>query len=149
MHGFKIERLAMQYRQSSIALKLPGKHRGVIFIVAQCFAFRGLMFFAKMRAGRFVALQCVDTHQLGEFQEICNTSGTFQGLIEIIAVTRHSYLAPELFAKFGDFFECLAQSLFVPRHSAFLPEKQAKLPMERIDRTSAVDVEEFLDSGTN
>src|SRR5207248_8085708 len=129
-------------------LKFPGKHRGVIFIVAQCFAFRGLMFFAKMRAGRFVALQCVDTHQLGEFQEIGNTSGTFQRLIEIIALTRHSYLVPELFAKFGNFFERLAQSLFVTRHSAFVPEKQAKLPMERIDRTSAVDVEEFLDSGT-
>src|SRR5436305_13304977 len=149
MHGFKIERLAMQYRQSSIALKFPGKHRGVIFIVAQCFAFRGLMFFAKMRAGRFVALQCVDTHQLGEFQEIGNTSGTFQRLIEIIALTRHSYLVPELFAKYGNFFERLAQTLFMTRHSAFVPEKQAKLPMERIDRTSHVDVEEFLDDSPN
>src|SRR2546430_3019179 len=149
MHGFKIERLAMQYRRFSIDLKFPGKHRGVIFIVAQCFAFRGLVFFAKMRATGFIALQCIDTHQLGEFQKIGNTSGTFQRLIEIIAVPRHTYLVPELFAKFGNFFERLAQSLFVTRHSAFVPEKQAKLPMERIDRTSALDVEQFLDSGTN
>ena len=103
----------MQFRRLPIALKFPGKNRGVVFIVAQGFAFRGLVFFAKMSATGFVALQCVDTHQLGEFQEIGNTSGTFQRLIEIIAVPRHSYLVPELFAKFGDFFERLPQSLFL------------------------------------
>src|SRR5947208_14835029 len=73
----------------------------------------------------------------------------FPRLSEIIAVPRHSFLVPELFAKFGNFFERFAQSLFATRHSAFVPEKQAKLPMERIDRTSALDVEQFLDSGTN
>src|SRR6266511_151071 len=103
------------------------------------------MFFPEMRTGRFVTLQCVDTHQLGEFQKIGNASGTFQGLIEVIAVPRHSYLVPELFSQFGDFFERFAQPLFVTRHPAFVPEKQAKLAMERIDRTSAIYGEEFFD----
>jgi hypothetical protein len=61
------------------------------------------MFFPKMRAGGFVALECINTHQLGEFQEIGNASGAFQGLIEIVAVARDSNLVPELFSQLRDF----------------------------------------------
>src|SRR5882757_1363412 len=98
------------------------------------------MFFAKMRASGFVALECINAHQFGEFQEIGNASGAFQGLIKIIAVARDSNLVPELFSQLGDFFERLTQSFFVTRHPAFVPKKQANLAMERVDRASAVDV---------
>jgi hypothetical protein len=37
-----------------------------------------LMFLAEMRSGRFVALQRVNTHQLGEFEEIRDAAGAFQ-----------------------------------------------------------------------
>src|SRR6266550_6519727 len=134
----------MQYGWLSIALKFPRKHSGVIFVVAQRFAFRCLMFLAKMCAGRFVALECVDAHQLGEFHEIGNASSTFQGLIEIIAFAGHACLVPELFSQFRDFFKRLAQSLFVTQHSAFVPENQTQFAMERVNGTSAVDVEELL-----
>src|SRR5947208_14947116 len=134
----------MQYGRLSIALKFPGKHGCVIFVVAQRFAFWCLMFLAKMCAGRFVALECVDAHQLGEFQEIGNASSTFQGLIEIVALPGHACLAPELVSQFGDFFKRFAQSLFVTQHSAFVPENQTQFAMERVNGTSAVDVEELL-----
>ena len=107
------------------------------------------MFFAEMCACGLVALKRVDTHQLGEFQEIGNASRAFQGLVEVIAVPRHSYLVPELFSQLGNFCKRFTQSLFVTRHSAFVPEKQSKLSMERIDCTSAVDAEEFLNPGAN
>jgi len=52
MHGFEMERLAVQFRRRdlAVALKFPGEHRGQILIVAQRFALRGLMFLAKMSA---------------------------------------------------------------------------------------------------
>src|SRR5947199_9273060 len=80
MHGFKIERLAMQYRRFSIALKFPGKHSGVIFIVAPCFACRGLGCFAKMRAKGVVAIQSLSTHQPGGSVGVGNTTGMLQTL---------------------------------------------------------------------
>ena len=53
MHGFEVKWFAMQFRGGEllVALKLPRKHRGVIFVVAERFAVWRLMFFAKMRAG--------------------------------------------------------------------------------------------------
>jgi hypothetical protein len=34
MHCFEIQGLAMQYRRLSMALKFPGKHGGVVFVIA-------------------------------------------------------------------------------------------------------------------
>ena len=102
-----------------------------------------------MRAARFVALECVHAHQLGEFEEIGNSSSALQGLVKIFVASRDAYVAPELLSQFGDFLERLTQSFFVARHPAFGPEKETKLAMERIDRTAAIDLKEFLDPGTN
>src|SRR5581483_3716584 len=58
VHGVEMQRLPMQFRRrdrSVASLKFPGKHRSKVVIVAQCFAFGGLMFLAKMRAAGFVA----------------------------------------------------------------------------------------------
>src|SRR5437867_9412619 len=98
-----------------------------------------------MRSGRFVALKRVQAHQLGEFEEIGDASGTFEGLVKIFFAARNAYVAPELFSQFGNLFERFAQSFLVTRHPAFFPEKKSKLSMERVERTPAVDFEEFLD----
>src|SRR5947208_552286 len=94
---------------------------------------RGLIVFAGMRACGRVEVKRVDTHQLGEFQEIGNASRAFQGLVEVITVPRHSSVVAELCSQFGNFCARFTQSLFMTGHSAFVPEKQAKLSMERID----------------
>ena len=52
--------------------------RGDPDLVAACFALGRLMFLAKMRAGRFVALQRVNAHQLGELEKIRDAPGAFQ-----------------------------------------------------------------------
>ena len=64
MNGFEVKRFAMQLwsRGRGIALEFPREHVGKIVIVAQCFAFRGLMFFAEMCAAGFVTSECVETH---------------------------------------------------------------------------------------
>ena len=51
MHGLEAQRLAMQFRRFSIALKFPREHRRETFVVAERFAIGCLMFLAKMRAG--------------------------------------------------------------------------------------------------
>src|SRR2546421_11069050 len=57
MHGFKIERLAMQYRRVFHPFKISGQQPGGVFLVSQGFAFRGLVFFSEKRATRFLAAQ--------------------------------------------------------------------------------------------
>src|SRR5438477_13060146 len=125
MDGFEMERLAMQLRsrRGGIALKLPGKNRGKVFVVAERFALLGLMFFPKMCAAGFIARQRVETHQFGEFEKIGDASGSFKRLVEIFAPAWDANISPEFFAQVRDFLECFFQSLFVSRHSTFVPEQ--------------------------
>jgi hypothetical protein len=78
MHRFEMQLFAVQFRGLTVALKFPRKHRGMVLVVAECFAIGRLMFLAKMCSGRFVALQRVNAHQLGEFEKICDAPGAFQ-----------------------------------------------------------------------
>jgi hypothetical protein len=50
MHGFEMEGFAMQFGRFTIAFEFPCKHGGVVFVVAQRFSFRSLVFLAKVRA---------------------------------------------------------------------------------------------------
>src|SRR2546430_7840170 len=117
----------------------------MVFVVAECLTVGCLVLLAKMRTGRFVALKRVQAHQLGEFEEIGDASGTFEGLVKIFFAARNAYVAPELFSQFGNLFERFAQSFLVTRLSAFFPKKKSNFSLERIERTPAVDFEKFLD----
>src|SRR5215475_5590846 len=122
----------MQFRRLTFAFKVPREHSCMALVVAKRFAIWRLMFLPEMRTGRFVTLQCVNAHQFGEFEEICNAPGAFQCLVVILLVSRHAHVAPEFGAQFWDFSDCFAQSLFVTRHPAFVPEEKPELAMERI-----------------
>ena len=78
MHGLEMQLFAMQFRRLTVALKFPREHRCMALVVSERFAIGRLMFLAEMRAGRFVALQRVNAHQLGEFEEIRDAPGAFQ-----------------------------------------------------------------------
>src|SRR6266496_1037911 len=78
MHGLEMERFAVQFWYLPLTLKFPREHCCMVFVVAECLAIGCLVFLAKMRSGRFVALKRVQTHQLGEFEEIGDASGTFE-----------------------------------------------------------------------
>src|SRR6266480_5198278 len=149
MYRLEMQRFAMEFRRLPIALKFPRKHSGMVFVVAECLAIGGLMFLAEMPASRFVALERVRTHQLSKFEKIGDAPGAFKGLVKIFVAAQDAHLAPELFSQFGNFFERFAQSFFVARHSAFVPEKQTELSVERIERTRSIDFQEFLDPGAN
>ena len=69
----------MHFRFRGLApLVFPGKDVSEIFVVAQSFAIRCLMFFTKMAAARFVAGERVDAHQLGELEKIGDASGALE-----------------------------------------------------------------------
>ena len=93
----------MQLWRLPVALKFPGEHCCVVFVVAERLAISRLMFLAKMRSGRFVALKRIHAHQLGEFEEIGNASGAFQGLVKIFVAAQDAHIAPELFSQFWNF----------------------------------------------
>src|ERR1700742_5049689 len=80
----ELQRLAVQFRRGhrAVTLVFPGEDVGKLFIVAQSFAVRRLMFLAEMAAARLVAGQRVGAHELGELQEIGDASGAFERLIE-------------------------------------------------------------------
>ena len=58
----EVQLFAMQFRRLTVTLKFPRKHSCMSLVVTLRFAFRRLMFFAKMRARGFVAFQRVDAH---------------------------------------------------------------------------------------
>src|ERR1043166_90422 len=103
----------MQFRTLIIALKFPRQDHGMVLVVTKCFSIGCLMFLAEMCSGRFVTLQRVNAHQLGEFEEIRNAPRALERLVVVFFVSWHTNVAPEFCAQFGDFSERLAQSLFV------------------------------------
>ena len=78
MHRFKMQLFAMQFRRLTVTLKFPREHRCMAFVVSECFAIGRLMFLAEVCSGRFVTLQRVNAHQLGEFEEIRDAPGALQ-----------------------------------------------------------------------
>src|SRR5260370_5532846 len=98
MHGVEMKGFGMQFRRLTVALKFPSKDRGVIFIITQCFPLRGLMFFAKMGAARFVPRERVGAHQLGKLEKISHPSSALERLIKILIVPRDGHFAPKCFS---------------------------------------------------
>ena len=102
----------MQFRRLTFALKFPCEDGGVVLIVAERLALGCLMLLAKMCAGRFVALQRVNAHQLGEFEKISDAPGAFQRLVIIFFVAGDAHVAPKFVAQFWNFLQRFAQSVF-------------------------------------
>ena len=78
MHGFEMQLFAMQLRRLTVTLKFPRKHSCMALVVSERFTIGRLMFLTEMRSSRFVPLQRVNAHQLGEFEEIRDAPGALQ-----------------------------------------------------------------------
>src|SRR6266481_8771363 len=141
MHGLEMQCFAMKFRALTVPLKFPCENGSVAFVVAKRLALGRLMFLAKMGARRFIPLQRIDAHQLGEFEEIRDSPSALQRLVIISFVSRHPHVAPKLFAQFRNSSERFAQSFLVAGHPAFVPKEQAEFAMERIERAPSVDLQ--------
>ena len=139
MHGFEVQRLAMQFRRRDlpIALKFPRENSGEVFVVAHCFALRRLMFFAEMSAAGFVPRERVGAHQLGELQEIGHTSGAFERLIKFFAAAGNfADVSPKSSRNCGIFTQRFAPNRGCVRAiTTFVPKKRPELAVKGIERS--------------
>src|SRR5438477_4272176 len=136
----------MQFWRLAIASEFPREHCCMTFVVAERLAVGRLMLLAKMPTSRFVALERVPAHQLGEFEEIGNAPGAFEGLVKIFVTAQDAHILPEFFSQLRNFLQRFAQTLFVARHSAFLPEEKAEFSVERIKRPGAIHIQQLFNS---
>src|SRR3954469_15932424 len=115
----------MQLRRSdrTVSLKFPGENIGVIFIIAQRFSVRSLVFLPKMASAGFVAGECIGAHELGELQKIGDAPGAFEGLVVFLAGSENPDVPPKLFSQLRNPGKRFAQSGGISRHSAFIPKK--------------------------
>src|SRR3954469_24221728 len=122
--------MQLRRRHRTVALVFPSEDVGKIFVVAQCFAIRGLVFLAEMAAARFIASECVGAHEFGEFEEVGNPAGTLKRLIKRFAFAENTNVGPEFFAQLGNPTERFTEAGFIPRHPAFVPKKEAEFAMK-------------------
>src|SRR5262249_16412050 len=80
------------------AVPLPRPDVHEVFVVTQRLAVFGLVFLAEMTAAAFVALQRVQTHQLGKLQVVGNSSGLLERLVPGLVFAQHTHVLPELLA---------------------------------------------------
>ena len=73
-----LQRFLEQHGLLIVAHIFPATYVHVILVVTCSFAVGGLVLFAEVCAARFVAVQCVDSHHLGDYQEVLQTESLFQ-----------------------------------------------------------------------
>ena len=61
-----------------------------ILVVSLSFPLLGLVLFAKMAAARFVSMDRVVAHQLGELEEVPHPTRLLEGLVEVADSVRRS-----------------------------------------------------------
>src|SRR3954464_6460450 len=106
MHVFKRQRLFVEYRRKTCSSVLPGGDVGEIRIIAERLSFGRLIFLTEVTPARFVTVECIDAHQLGEFEEVSYSSGLLERLVEFFVGPEHTHVLPELFAKCRDQSKC-------------------------------------------
>ena len=108
MHVVEGERLFGESGGAAFSLVAPGGDVGVVLVVAEGFAFGRLILFAEMAAAGFVAVERVEAHQFGEFEEVGDAAGLFEGLVELFVGAEDADVFPELFAQRGDLARALS-----------------------------------------
>ena len=61
--------------------------------------------FAEVCAARFVAVEGVDGHHSGDYQEVFRTQGLLELGVEVVGLAHHAEVGVEFLAYFLDFFE--------------------------------------------
>src|SRR5712691_12496608 len=102
MHGRELERLLVQHRRHPDARELPGGDVAEAGVVALRLTLRRLILLPEVAAARFLAMQGIVAHQLGELEEVRHAARVLERLVEILARAADVYVAPELVAQRAD-----------------------------------------------
>src|SRR5688572_31259049 len=89
----------MEHGRYVFAHILPGCDVREAFIVALGLAVRGLMLLAEVPAAGFLAVQRVETHQLGKLEEVGNAIRFLERLIELRVAAGDRDVLPKLGAN--------------------------------------------------
>src|SRR6266568_7729491 len=92
----------MEHGGLAHARDLPRRHVAEACVVALRLPLGRLILLAEVTTARLLAVERVVTHQLGELEEVRDTTGMLQRLIEILAPTPDIHVAPELLAHGAD-----------------------------------------------
>ena len=117
-----------------------------VFVVALRLAVGGLELGAEMTAAALVALEGVAAHQQSEFEEVVDPAGFLQALVECVAVTEHTQIAPELLVERRYLRERLLEPFGRALHPAVVPHDAAELTVEEVDRARPFDREEPVEA---
>ena len=90
--------------------ELPGRGIREVLVIARGFAVGRLVLLAEMAAAALVALQRVQAHQFGQFEEVGHAARLFERLVQLLARAQHLHVPPELLAQFGNLFQRLLQA---------------------------------------
>src|SRR5436190_8468437 len=103
----------------------------------------------KMPATRFVALQCVETKQLAEFEKVSDATRSLEVLVQVRRFARDLHVFPELFPQFWNELQSFFEALLRARHAALVPHDFTKFAMETRDGAVAIDREKSLRQFSN
>ncbi len=126
---------------------LPGGDVGIVGVIAERFTFGSLKLFTEMAAAGFAAVEGVHAQEFGEFEEVSDAAGLFQGLVELLVGTEDAYIFPEFFAKCGNERESFLEAGFIASHTAIVPDNFAEFAVEGVDGALAAAIEKFFCDG--
>src|SRR5579859_3552147 len=121
------------------APELPCRNIAKMLVVAQGFAVRGLALRPEVPAAGLAAVQGINTHQLGQLEEVRDPAGLLQRLVELLPLPQYAHRMPELVANLRDFGQRSGQAGFTALHPALIPHQLAQLAVEGVDRALTLD----------
>src|SRR4051812_46056722 len=118
----ELEVFLVQARCRRIARPFPRADVREVLVVAFGFALGALMLLAEVAPAALLAVQRVAAHELAELEEVGDTAGLFERLVERRLFAEHAHVLPELFADRGNLGNRLLEALLGAGHAAVVPE---------------------------
>src|SRR4030095_9461713 len=115
----------MHARRGEIARVFPDRDVRESAVVAARLSVVGLVLLAKVCPARFVARECVATHELGELEKVGDPSRALQGLVQLMRGARELDLVPVALAQGRDALDRFSTTSRTTRHAAMVPQDRA------------------------
>src|SRR3989449_11522712 len=96
MHGGELERLPVEHRRDPDARELPGGDVAEARVVTLRLTLRRLELLPEVAAARFLPMQSVVAHELGQLEEVRDAACVLERMGEILARAANVYVAPAL-----------------------------------------------------
>ena len=89
-------------------------------------------------------MECIHSHQTTDLDEVSQTEGFLQLVVEVVSRTRDIDIRPELFLDRIDTLDTFLQALCGTTHSDEVPHDKTQLFMDRIHRALTLNSHQFV-----